>query len=60
MKKYLLFFTFILSFVQAQNKLISGKIMIDGDEELINLEKINILLKTIRKRTLYLNSDKPG
>ena len=43
MKKYLLFFTFILSFVQAQNKLISGKIMIDGDEELINLEKINIL-----------------
>lgn len=42
MKKYLLLFTFILSFVQAQNKSITGKIIIDGEVELISFDKINI------------------
>lgn len=51
MKKYLLLFTFILSFVQAQNKLISGKIIIDSEEELINLEKINIYNSTSDAKT---------
>lgn len=43
MTKYLLFFTFLFSFVQAQNKLISGKIIVDEENESNNLQGILVI-----------------
>lgn len=52
MTKYLLLFTFLFSIAQAQTKLITGKIVIDVEDEFLNFEGIHIINSTTNAKTL--------